>query len=478
MRQRLTIIFLFVSFSAFTQDIPDKGNWFYLYTKKEPQNHWSQPMPFPQSAADYAGQLVYSAKEKSKMGAIVDALKEVYPRPKLNSYFIDLVALFNSAKMDKTKIPIRDYRFGYRVAVFSRPMEAMAGKVVKKDFKWEWYDDATLDFVTVNVNYIPDFLGGWGFEYDGPKINLEKHFTYQEINGKESNQPKDLNLGYVVSITSNDESFTEAQKSLGSNYGVPSLNFGNDADKYFVFRKFSSSSILNGKKFESKEPRHKIHTVENMVILTHNDKMPLIPLTIETYLNLCDKICAERIASHKLIKVSNADDYNKNKKHYDDLEAKLIAEEVANTEFIKSLRQEYKSRFQEQAIVNFAYQHVFEYRNYASYGKEISNKKTNKYDPQSLVVKNFFIKEPKLGKAYYSYDKDYYKNMADGEIRTMAVIWRDIIRAPDHPDFGKGNRIENNSVNESRYTDNPDFYLHYFQDKFRWGKLEAIMGRK
>ena len=472
-----TIFCLFGQIHIYAQDLSEHGNWFYKLTKKEPRNHWSQPLPFPQSAADNAGRIVYTAKEKLKMGVIAEALKEVYPKPKLNSYFIDLEPLFNSNKMDKSKIPTRDYRFGYRIAIFSRPMESIEGKIQKKDFNWYYYDDGTLDFVTVNVNYIPDFLGGWGFEYDGPKINLEKHFTYQEINGKESNQPKDLNLGYVVSITSNDETFTEAQKNLGNNYGVPSLNFGNDADKHFVFRKFSSTSILNGKKFDSKESRHKIHTVENMVIMSYNGKMPLIPLTIETYLNICDKISDERIENHKLIKTQNASDYQNNKKHYDEVEAKLIAEEEANKEFLKLLREEYKTRLQEQAIVNFAYRQVFEYRNYSSYGKEISNKITGRTEPTSTAIKNFFITNPKLGKAYYSYDKDFYKNMTDGEIRTMAIIWRDFIRTPDHPDFKKGNSLEQNKVNINRCTDNPDFYLHYFQEKFKWRKLEEIMGK-
>jgi hypothetical protein len=293
-----------------------------------------------------------------------------------------------------------------------------------------------------------------------------------------------LNLGYVVSITSNDETFTEAQKILGNNYGVPSLNFANDADKHFVFRKFSSTSILNGKKIDSREPRHKIHTVENMVIMSHNGKMPLMPLSIETYLNICEEISNERIEKHKLIKTQNASDYQNNKKHYDDMEAKLIAEEETNKEFVKLLRQEYKTRLQEQAIVNFAYRQVFEYRNYSSYGKEISNKITGKTEPTSTAIKNFFITNPKLGKAYYSYDKDFYKNMTDGEIRTMSIIWRDFIRTPDHPDFKKGNSIGQNEikdirhlVNQNRYTDNPDFYLHYFQQKFKWRKLEEIMGK-
>ncbi|MBX7224980.1 MAG: hypothetical protein K1X55_03055 [Chitinophagales bacterium] len=284
-------------------------------------------------------------------------------------------------------------------------------------------------------------------------------------------------MGYVVSITSNNETFTEAQKILGNNYGVPSLNFGTEADKHFVFRKFSSTSILNGKKIDSNEPRHKIHTVDNMVVMSHNGKMPLIPLSIETYLNICDKICDERINTHKLIKTQNASDYAKNKKHYDDMEIKLIAEEEANKEFVKNLRQEYKNRLQEQAIVNFAYRQVFEYRNYSSYGKEISNKNTGGYEPTASVIKNFFITNPKLGKAYYSYDKDFYKNMADGEIRTIAIVWRDFIRTPDHPAYGKGNSIGENNVVDNRYNDNPDFYLHYFQQNFNWIKLAEILGK-
>ncbi|MBK7691821.1 MAG: hypothetical protein IPJ31_12135 [Bacteroidetes bacterium] len=259
------------------------------------------------------------------------------------------------------------------------------------------------------MSTISPTFGRLGFEYDGPKINLEKHFTYKEINGKESNQPKNLNLGYVVSITSNDEAFSNAQKYLGENYGVPSLNFGNEADKHLVFRKFASTSILNGKKIESKEPRHKIHTVDNMVVLSHNGKMPLTELSIETYLNICENISDERIAYHKLAKVNNASDYEKNRKQYDDMEIQLIAEEEANKEFITNLRQVYKSRLQEHAIVNSAYNHVFEYKNCTSYAKEISNKKTGKFEPTQSVINNFFINNPKLGKAYYSYDKDFYK---------------------------------------------------------------------
>jgi hypothetical protein len=481
MKSIITFCFVIIAVSLQAQVPSEYGNWFYLYPKKEPKNHYVQPLPFPQSAADPAGQIVYSAMEKKKMGKIVEALKEVYPKPKLNSYFIDLQALFNSAKMDKAKIAKRDYRFGYYIGIQSRPMYALEGKLVKKDFNWEWPDDGTLDFVTVNVNYIPDFLGGWGFEYNGPKIMLEEDFTYINKRRLENDKFKDTKTArgktHIVSITTNHQTFADGKKILGSNYGVPALEYGNEADKHFVLRNFSSTSILNGKKFDSKEDRHKLHTVQNMVIMSHNGKLPLLPLSIEQYLNIADSVCNERIENHRYNKNFYKDDYPKNKKRYDDLEAKNIAEEEGNREFIRRLRQEYQNRLQDQAIVNIAYQQVFEYRNYASYGTQIRNKITEKYEPTASVIRNFFITDSKLGKAYYSYDKDFYKSMADGEIRTLAVIWWDVIRAPDHPDFGVGNSINKNVVVENRYTDNPDFYLHHFDKKFDWKKLESLLGK-
>ncbi|MBX7224979.1 MAG: hypothetical protein K1X55_03050 [Chitinophagales bacterium] len=187
--KRVLLFFTFCLFgqvSVYSQDLSNSGNWFYILTNKEPKNHWVQPLPFPESAADYSGQIEYSAMEKSKMRIIAEVLREVYPKPKLHSNVFQLVPLFNSDKMDKSKIPTRDYRFGYRIDVSTHPMTVENGKL-QNSFKLGYTDIPFFHFLSVNINYIPDFLGGWGFEYDGPKINLEKHFTYQEINGKESN---------------------------------------------------------------------------------------------------------------------------------------------------------------------------------------------------------------------------------------------------------------------------------------------------
>jgi hypothetical protein len=484
-----TILYLLVA-NTFAQTDSVYGNWFYLYLKKEPKTHWSQPLPFPQMAADYEGRVTYTLKEKEKMGKILEALKEVYPRPKLHSYFFEVKPFFNLSKWDKAKVAKRDYRFGYGINFFSKFVWIDDNKVNKnKPIDWTANMDAgirtfgSFNPVDININYIPDFLGGIAHNYEGPEIVNEKSFTYKKVNGKETNQARDLERGYVVSITARDETFQEAEKHLGKNYGVPSLQLGNGADKYFVYRKFSSSALnLDGNfrvygKFNSEEPRHKIHTTSNMVIMSHNGKLPLLPLSIETYLNICEKICDEQIEYFKLNKTNNPSDYEKNKKHYDKLEADNIASVEGNKLFLQKLKEEYKGRLNDHAIVNIAFNEAFGYRKYDNFGESIYNSKTGKLEPIASAVKIFFITNSKLGKAFYSYDKNFYKGMADGEIRTIAIVWNDVSRAPDHPDFGKENNIDKDQVNRNEYTDNPNYYLHYFQKKFDWKKLEALLGK-
>ena len=48
--------------------------------------------------------------------------------------------------------------------------------------------------------------------------------------------------------------------------------------------------------------------------------------------------------------------------------------------------------------------------------------------------------------------------MADGEIHTIAVIWKDLIRISERGDFGKGYSIINDSVEQNFFADNPTIF--------------------
>jgi hypothetical protein len=208
-----------------------------------------------------------------------------------------------------------------------------------------------------------------------------------------------------------------------------------------------------------------------MVILSHNNKLPFIPLTIENFLNVADEIVDET--------TTYANTYFTN----ESAKKEQLEKQASSKAFIQLLRQTYVNRLQEHAIIDVRYAHISDfawghiYYNQKTKQEEVLNLLTDKREPISQMLRKFFIADTKYGKAFYTYDKDYYKNMADGEIRTICVVWKDLIRLPDHKDYGKGFQIINNEVVKNRFSDNPDFYLHHFNNKFDWNKLKALLGK-
>lgn len=488
------LFFLFLPLNGLlAQTVSENGNWFFHNSESTfPKSHSTQSTTFPvASLRSDNHKITFSPKEKAKIVKMIEALKEVNPKPKYHSMLYWLFPQVNGGlKTTQAIVDKRQYRFSYFIGLQYEFMGLVNGQLSDKfgtgRFLREW------DFLNVNVNSIPNFLGGkkgdFDNAYEGSLFVTEEDFTFKKYNGERilpingSSEreafPRDGTKDWYVSIESRDHSFVEAAKHLSTKDGMPPLKFGNEADDHFVYRRFTSSRLnhsgehkVNGK-VEPKFDKYNYHTINNMVILSHNNKLPFKPLTIERFLNVANNILDE-IDAH-------------DRQYLNTTEAikKEIFEKNARTRaFIQTLREIYKDRLQEPAIIDSRYSHVSDiswghiFADNRAKQPEILNLITDKREPANQVASRFFVSDPKLGKAFYTYDKDFYKNMADGEIRTICVVWKDYIRTPDNPDFGKGYSIGKDGVIRNRSTDNPDHYLYHFGRKFDWKKFGAVLGK-
>jgi hypothetical protein len=473
-------IFCFITVTTFAQTVSEYGNWFYYVgwedKQPKPPSHFGVNKGFPpKSITDLENTVTVTPRDKTKMSGLVEALKAPYPKPKYHSLFYELTPSIPN-RDDKA---ILDYRFGYKLNLKSIYMWVKDGTITDKKIDWSGNMQAGIltaadyGIIMANINCIPDFLLGSRNEVEGVFFEKERHLTYHSRKVgtgeyKDNDIFKDKTKDIVVSITNNYESFTRAEKVLGNNANIPSTMIGNGADEFFTFRNFSSNQIRKGNKEKETDDRFKIHTANNMVILSYNNKLPLIPLTIERFLNIAETNLAEDIE----FDVSNneATKTMYNKKH------------GALKKFINQLREVYKDKLQNQAILALPYQNLWGYRKdvlhreYSIWNNEIQNSEPITND----LLKKIFTQDTKNGRAYYTYDKTFYKGMVDGEIRTICLVWKDIIRSVDHSSNGKGYVLNNNrisEVSENGYTDNPDFYLSHFYKKMDWNRLKALLGK-
>ena len=482
------------------QIVSEYGNWFYTSSTGNavnifPKSHFGSPTVFPGAGVQGDNiKMNFSTKEKSKFQKIIEVLKEVNPKPKYHSmlYWVYPQTPNGFRQLTKAMIDKRQFRFSYFIGLQYQYMALENNKPVANitalKFGREW------DFLNININTMPDFLGGkagdFDNRYDGPRFVPENDFAFKKYNGDRSlptggdereNFPRYPSNDRVLSIENRYDAFEGAAKYLSEAEGFVPFEFGNEADKHFVYRRFNSSRLehsgthqLYGKVKEKDlgYDKYNRHEVNNMVILSYNNQLPFKPISIGRFLEMGDDIVDEITEKY----------YNETNLRADIKQENL--DKLQRTKaFIQLLREKYAGRLQEHAIIDARYSHVSDFswghilNNNRNKTEEILNRISGKREAVSQVLGNFFTTDTKMGKAFYIYDKDFYKNMADGEIRTICVIWKDYIRVPDHKDFGKGFQIENDEVLQNRFSDNPDHYLYHFNKKFDWKKLEALLGK-
>lgn len=470
------------------QTTSEYGNWFYESSTGNavnisPKTHSGKPTVFPGTGVQGDNiKLNFTTKEKAKFQKIIEALKEVNPKPKYHSmlYWMYPQTPNGWRKLTPAMITNRQFRFSYFIGLQYQYMHFDEGKPVDQFFALKFGRE--WDFLNININAIPDFLGGkagdFNNRYDGPRFEAENDFTFKKFAGdralpmrgdEREKYPRYPGNEWVVSIENQAGSFERANKELGEDLGVASFDIGNEADKHFVYRRFRSSRSISRKKENDKLSRHEVN---NMVILSYNSQLPFKPLTIGRFIEIGNDIVDELIAN-----------YNNKTDLRADIKQEILENHNNTKRFLQGLRTEYANRLNEQAIIDNQYSHVsdlaggFIFNDNRQKTLEISNSITNKREAVSNVLSKFFVTETKRGKAFYSYDNEFYKGMADGEIRTICVIWKDYIRTTDHRDYGKGYQMEEGNVIQNRFSDNPDHYLYHFNKKFDWKKLKALLGK-
>lgn len=488
------------SLPVIAQNQENHGNWFPFGEKQAtPVSHYDKPAKFPISnigKLNNGNSVKLSAKELAKLERIIDLLKAVNPKPHLHSNLIRVFPI-GSLKLTQQEIDSRKYRFAYGIEIGAISFWAQEAKPFPKldlsgSMESTIRQSYTPGLMAININSIPDFLGGsngaFPHDYEGPQFRLEEDFTYFEVlpsqqNGKIKKDARNLNLGHIVSIVSRDETFDEAQKLLGAQYNVPKLIMEKVPQEYFVYRKFSSSSLfVNGPyRFTGNGPnandKIKQHQIDNMIIISHNNKLPFIPIPIGKYIEIIEQIEKEKF-DRQIWSMKNSSDFEKKYAYYEKEIERFRADRDKNLEFISALRNANLSRLNQDAIVALQYSNLFENKNHYTIMGSLTNLKTGKQDKiDAKLLSDFFVSDPKMGKAYYHYDKEFYSNMSDGEIRTIALVWREFARIPNNEKYGRGIEIAKDRLDFQMTNDNPDYYHNKFHKSFNWQKLETVLGK-
>lgn len=484
MKKLFFISFLVLNNTLNAQTISDYGQWHYVGNVIEGPTHFEKPKTFP-PATNIEGQVTvtYSAKEKEKMIKILETFKEVYPKPKYHSYVSRLWNWANTT--DKAKVAKREYRFGYQLELQPEKMWVEGGKLANKKMMFVNMDATTRNsdgnLISILVNYIPP--SQFGMYSDCPKPQLEISLSYKNEPGKNyyenAKLRRDTVKGVIFSITNTDYTFDEAEKLVGKNMGVPTAKFNTDADKYFVWRRFTSSAMYSGSRpTVRKDDKNKEHRIYNTVILSHNNQMPYIPITIGELIENAYQINEE---NHIQLRRQNWDytekDLDEMRERNEKQRTNMKSEYNLGKTFLDEVKEYYSDKLEQHAIVDIAFNETFSkilvYDNYAIY--DYAKEKSVAINKE--LIGKIFLSDPKQGKAYYRFDRNFYRNISDGEIRTITLSWIENVRMPTHPNYQKGNSLLNDQVKNMNFGDNPEFFWHHFYQKFDWKKLESVLGK-
>jgi hypothetical protein len=357
---------------------------------------------------------------QTKMQSILQVYKEAFPKPYHESPVFSLWCLPEYS----ADIPLAyKMTLGKNVFAYSPQGKVISGQASK------WTGYAAQDYGIVKVNALS--TGTASNFFIGELFKIVEPFSYnakKTENGKFVERPKGIIYADAPQIISNAASRKTAPPILSNNI----------VDNYY-----------HKIKIEERENNGVLsYQISNYVLLTYNNKLPFMALSINDYLNALDEYYEDYFQN----RLETERKYNSKNTGYAEDVKRINAGFLEYKGIAGELRETNKSRLSNLAIV-----------------KEVNVFPTRKRDGK---LENIFIDDSKNGIKFYRMDKNYYNGAKQDDIRTISVEWKELIEVSRNENFPDENARDKkgNLLTDIRFHS----AMRY---KFDWAKLTSLLSK-
>jgi hypothetical protein len=403
------------------------GLWSYATTNYKFE-HFQQGVKFPPDIIEgYISKNNESSRNvklsqavQVKMQGILQVYKGAFPKPYHESPIFSLWCLPEHPN---------DIPLAYKITLGKNNFQyTPQGKVISgQASKWTGY--AAQDYGIVKVNALS--TGTESNFFIGELFKIVEPFSYyakKTENGKFVERPKGLIYADVPQIISN----------AASKKTAPPIPFNNIVDNYY-----------HKIKIEERENNGVLsYQISNYVLLTYNNKLPFMALTINDYLNALEEYYEDYFQDRLEIERK----YNSKNTSYAEDVKRINAGFLEYKAIARELREINKNQLSNLAMV-----------------KEVNIFPTRKRDGK---LENIFIDDSKNGIKFYRIDKKYYTGAKQDEIRTLSIEWKEQIEVPLNEKFPDENARDKkgNLLTDVRFQS----AMRY---KFDWIKLASLLSK-
>jgi hypothetical protein len=424
---------------------PKYGGWVFL-NGKEVYDHFKGGDKFPPASLKstaLASSYAITPKMQNKVTQLIQAFKDAYPKPYLESMMFDLRAIKKATNNNATRFSMNvgDYPFFYTANGDVKPINVMSQL-------------GSMQKVAIKVNTYPNEEKSSNMEL----LPFQKmHYYLKAIEEKDFYGIKSL---HIITPQVNAEEYVEKSsfKSKVFDYQIP-----NEPNSPYI--KWYTIITRDDKKFN-------FDNVENSIILTYNKQLPFIPLTKKQFLELIELSIQKNIEQHNKVVAFMKPELGYKDKDFKKA-AQISKEYLEQLALVQEIRTNNLNTINEKALINPYYSNLM--LNVSLIEVFIANKndkgpraEKNEYDFSDL-----FITEESRAYIPARIDKNYYKTCTAYEIRTIEIKWKYKTRRPTHSDYQKI-RTESGSY---IFSDEPGSLMNSIVHKLDWKKLELLLNK-
>jgi hypothetical protein len=399
--------------------------------------------------------LTVPPSKQNKMQSILQVFIDAYPKPYKESvcYGVKGITKGTGNKSIAYNIHIGDYGFTYDDAGKIKPINPGSQ-----------LGDMYEGYGNVYVNYIPETARTTISSEQGLKImyKLSYYSNTQQTNTKERPNGKVYAIGpqnnFVKELKNLD---TDIENYKLSKPKATTIKFDNEADNYFTIRRLRASVV--------KAEQTVSYVMSNFVVVSRNNQLPLIPVSRKEFLNLLEdnlneEAEVEKDRFEKYVKPTA--DYAKNKERIDKNNENNFKDRKRKYDVINLIGEVYKNELDKPAIISpdqvgltdVGFYHIFNVKNV----------------PTVKEINDVFLNDKNVGYALYRMDANFYKDLKEGDIKTIAFEWEEkLLNLPIADNFLDANYIDKAS---GKLLTEVKFH-RAMQHKFSWNKLASLLNK-
>jgi hypothetical protein len=439
MKQIILFFSLYFSFTGLVSNLSaqeptdsrgEYGIWSYATTNYKFE-HFQPGVKFPPAniegkiSKDIDGTKSFKVSQavQNKMQALLQVFKDAYPKPYRES------AIFSMRYINENT---NDIPFSYKMILGKNDFGyTPKGKIISgQASKWNGY--ASEGYGTVNVNCLS--TGTNSNYFIGNLFTVFEELSYYS---KKTEAGNFVERPEGIIYADGPQNYLEENVKNWKN--PPPFVFNNIADNYFSKRNITGVITDGTENYQ----------IKNYVLLTYNNKLPFIALTINDFFNSLDEYFKDYVTN----KLDLLKKYNSKDQNYDEKVKQTKAELLAFKNNLQELREINKNKLSKPAILK-------------ALNSFIPNRK------RDGKLEDIFIEDPKKGWKLYKKDKDYYTGAKEDEIRTISIEWLEQVKVPLNEKFPDENAKDKNG---NLLT---DVRFHSaMQYKFNWTKLTSLLSK-